>query len=355
MVPPASSDMVYLKSGGSIEGLIEKEDEEQVTLNIGYGKIALDKKDIKNIYRYNPSEKEELVESWNYKYFSRPEFIPENLKDLATDFNNLKRLRDSAKESKDSKDKISEELKRLEKELGEFNADLAIVSEKLNKTKPEEALEKYNALVSEFNSLMAKMRMGDYKKSELKKELVALEENISWYINEFGLFRNRFVKRYAAVNERREENKYFFVGVKKELDAFENDFTKHAVDFDRLGLNIMVDVLLNGLVKTNLMVDTGASMVVISRDISDKLGFNFDNKNAPISLTLADGRNVPANPIILDSVKVGDVEVKNVRAAVLKNNETSKDYGLLGMSFLENFVVKIDAKGHRLVFEEFNP
>lgn len=351
----AFSDAVYLKSGGSIEGIIEREDQNMVTLNIGYGKISLDKKDIKSIYRYDANEKDDLVESWNYKYFARPEFIPQNLKDLATDFSNLRSLRQIAIESKKEQDKADKEVRKLEKGLNELNSSLSTLSDKLNQTNPEEALEKYNSLVNEFNSLVAKMKTDEYNRNELKKRIVTLEENISGYINEFGLFRNRFMKRHSALKEDTEENKYFFEGVNKELDDIENDFTKHAVDFNRRGLNITVDVLLNGVAKTNLMVDTGASVVVIAKEIAERLGLDMENKEASIVLTLADGRKVPADPIILESVKVGEVEVKNVKAVVLKNSEPQEEDGLLGMSFLENFVVKIDAKGRSLIFEEFNP
>jgi clan AA aspartic protease (TIGR02281 family) len=350
----ALGDMVVLKNGGNIEGVIEKEDKDMITLNIGYGKISLEKKDIESIQRYEPKQQDGLIESWNYKYFARPDFIPENLKDMATDFDNLKSLRGLAKERKKEREKAKKESEKLEKELRELNAVLASVSEKLSTTRPQEALEKYNALVNEFNSLVAKIKIAEYNKNELQRKLISLNKTISEYINECGLFRNRFMKRVSASGVYAEkENMYFFTGVKKELDEIEEDFTKYTVEFDRLGLNIVVEVLLNGIVKTNLMVDTGASIVVISKDIAEKLGIDTERKTASILLTLADGRKVPANPIILNSIKVGEVEVKNVEAAVLK--ETQEEQGLLGMSFLDNFIVKIDAKNNRLVFEEFAP
>ena len=70
---------------------------------------------------------------------------------------------------------------------------------------------------------------------------------------------------------------------------------------------------------------------------------------------MADGRRVEAIPFILKSVKVGEAEVKNVYAATFKEEVTSGADGLLGMTFLDNFVMQIDAKNNKLVLEEFTP
>ena len=112
---------------------------------------------------------------------------------------------------------------------------------------------------------------------------------------------------------------------------------------------------LNNLIKARLVLDTGASLVVISKDIADRLG--IDTKGAPYSLkvVLADGRRVKAKAVILKSVKVGGAEVKNVSAAVLENAQPTDEDGLLGMSFLKNFTVKLDAAHNILIFEQFNP
>jgi clan AA aspartic protease (TIGR02281 family) len=349
-------DIVVLKNGNSMEGVIEKEDTRGITLHLGYGRISFEKKDVESIQRYNPVDQGELVKSWNYRYFSRPGFIPEGLKGLALDFDNLKALRGQAVKSKKQTGKAKREFESLERDLSDFNKDLASVSEQLQAANPKDDLEKYNSLVNEFNSLMAKVKVADYKKNELQKKMLTLNKNISDFINEFTLFRNRLSREKAAPAQVYTNKKaYFFEGVRKELDVMGDDFIKHKVTFERSGLSIVVEASLNGVLKIPLMVDTGASVVVISKDIARKLGIDSPRKSSPLFLTVADGRKVPATPVILESIRVGDVEVKNVKAAVLEIDGAREEYGLLGMSFLENFVIKIDAKSKRLIFEEFNP
>jgi len=350
--------MIYIKNmENNIEGIVEREDINSVVFNIGCGMITLGKKDIKYIRRYAPAEQNALRERWKYKYFTRPEFIPDNLKDLAREFNNLGTIRYAAIENKREKDRTVKQIEGKELELQELNAKLATTSDNLIATKPKEDLEKYNGLVNELNLLVAKIKSIEYNKSLLQRELITLDKKVSGYINEFLVFRKRFMDQYDAVDEKsKEQNRPFFEGVKKELSLMESNFTKHTIDFNRYGLGIMVDAVLNRLLKANLIVDTGASVMVISKEIADKLGLNFTTKeSATILVSLADGSKVKAYPTILESVKVGDVEVKNVRTAVLQNSQATEEDGLLGMSFLEKFVIRIDAKSNKLILEEFSP
>lgn len=357
-LPFAFSDMVYLKNkDNSIEGIIEKEDEFTVVFNMGYGTITLQKKDIKYIQSYTAEQQNELRERWKYRYFARSEFVPDNLKDIAREFNNLGNIRYLAIENKKEKDKTVKQIEKLENELQELNANLAASSDSLSAAKPEEDSNRYNALVNKFNFLVAKIKSVEYDKDSLQKELMILDKKVSGYVNDFLLFRKRFSQRYDDTDKKaQEQNRPFFGGVKKELDMMEKDFTKHTIDFNEYGLGIMVDAVLNNAVRANLIVDTGASVVMLSKEIADKLGLYFThNDSAAMLVTLADGNKVKANPAILDSVKVGDVEVKNVRAAVLQNSKATQEDGLLGMSFLENFLMRIDAKSNKLILEEFKP
>lgn len=356
-VPSLSfSDMVYLKNKSAIEGIIEKEDENRVTLNMGYGNIALEKKDIEYIDRYNLKEQAELRNRWHSQYFTRPEFIPAYLQDIAIEFNKLGGLRDSAIKAKTEQDKASEEIKRLEDELKELEASLAGASDKLTRLKPEDKQKEYNSLVEEFNALVAKIKLLEYNRDALHKQVGALDKKTTGYINDFNLFRKKFRDVYAALGEEaKEQNRYFFKGINKKLSELDNDFTRHLIDYEPYGSHIVVEALLNDWVKAHLVVDTGASLVTISQEIADKLGLATGGKESFILVTLADGKEVKATPVILESLKVKDVELKHVRAAVLKSKAPAPEDGLLGMSFLENFLLSLDVKANRLILEEFYP
>jgi aspartyl protease family protein len=78
------------------------------------------------------------------------------------------------------------------------------------------------------------------------------------------------------------------------------------------------------------LVDTGATSVSLSSADANRLGIDY-RKGQPGLMGTANGAAV-AYKIRLDSVRVGDIVVANVEAAVLEGNQMP--FALLGMSFL---------------------
>jgi clan AA aspartic protease (TIGR02281 family) len=96
-----------------------------------------------------------------------------------------------------------------------------------------------------------------------------------------------------------------------------------------------VPVVLNGVITLDFIIDSGASDVSIPADVALTLvrtgtlqvGDFLGNQ----TYTLADGSTVPSPTFIIRSLKVGDVEIRNVHASVSHVNGSL----LLGESFLK--------------------
>ena len=143
--------------------------------------------------------------------------------------------------------------------------------------------------------------------------------------------------------------------------AFENKLRQYKieeehkpkeVEFSDENQNITVKALINEEIATSLVLDTGASTIMLRRHVADKLGIKLDKPDAKV--TLANGKTVDAKQVILRSVKVQDSEAFNVGAAILmeEDNGLGAADGLLGMSFLKNFSFKIDQKYKKLILEK---
>jgi aspartyl protease family protein len=91
------------------------------------------------------------------------------------------------------------------------------------------------------------------------------------------------------------------------------------------------------------MVDTGATAIVIGQADADRMGLAYKNGRRGMAET-ANGR-APYNAITLSRVRVGDVEVPNVEAAVIP---AAMGHVLLGNSFLNRFSMRRDADVMRL-------
>ena len=82
--------------------------------------------------------------------------------------------------------------------------------------------------------------------------------------------------------------------------------------------------------RVRFLIDTGASDVVLTKADARHAGIDVDNLNYTMPVSTANGMTSVA-PVRLQSVRVGSITVKDVRAAVAGNG---LDYSLLGMSYL---------------------
>ena len=349
-------DMVYLSTGRTIEGIIEQENRSSLTLNIGLGTVTLPKEDIERIDRYSSEEQEELKKRWSYKYFRREEFTPQRLRGLAADFNELEIKREGAIENKRLKDRTKKDMEELENKIQKLYLELSEVNRLLVAVKPEDDIEKYNDAVQRANAVGAQIKLDEYNKRGLNTRMLTLDRNISAYLNDLRIFKRDFLETIGMLGAQLTDREtYFLTRIQESINDMEKDFTKHTVEYTVDGRSIVVETMLNDLVKARLIVDTGATLVVLSPHIASQLGIVQAKEGALIAATLADGRQVKASPVILKSVTVGGVTVKNVEACVLESTEDTQEDGLLGLSFLKHFVIKIDATNNSLIFEEFNP
>lgn len=233
------ADTVSLKNGGSIEGIIEKEDVDSVVVDVGFGTVTIEKDKIDMVHRSASSEVYLIRQKWEEK---------------------------------------RRELKSREKEF-------------------EEERER------------------------------------------------RFSEAYEDRLREAVEKKLKEPPEAKEIQAARDAMTK----------SIVVDVLLNGKVNATLVLDTGASLVVLSKKVGSKLGIDLSSTEKDmVQLQLAGNNSVKARTVILESVSIQDIEVKNVLAAVLIDDVQDIGFkdGLLGMSFLSQFNLKIDLKTMKITLEK---
>ena len=83
------------------------------------------------------------------------------------------------------------------------------------------------------------------------------------------------------------------------------------------------------------LVDTGATAVALSQADADRIGLPY--RNAPRLVAGTANGAVPVHQVMLNSVRLGDVEIYNVEAVVLP---MQLPHVLLGNSFLMRFQMK---------------
>jgi len=115
------------------------------------------------------------------------------------------------------------------------------------------------------------------------------------------------------------------------------------VPVTKIGGSIVVQVLLNNSVDAHLIVDTGATMTVLSYDLGIELGL-LSGSDVSLNTVNTAGGSVQVSMTKVGILQVGSAKASNVAVAIHDLPDAiSGISGLLGMSFLKHFEVTLDA------------
>lgn len=115
---------------------------------------------------------------------------------------------------------------------------------------------------------------------------------------------------------------------------------------------LMVDALTtkeNRAATGVFIIDTGATYTSISQDMAERLGLDL-SRAEKIRITTANGR-IEVPKVTLDTLSVNGLEARNVEATVIQVRPGSSFSGLLGLSFIRQFVLTIDPQANQLIFQ----
>lgn len=105
--------------------------------------------------------------------------------------------------------------------------------------------------------------------------------------------------------------------------------------------------VVNRKASVDFMVDTGASTVAITQKDARKMGLDPDELDYVWEIRTAGGMTHGAS-VVIESIKVGQVEIKNVNGMVMREELTQS---LLGMSFLRE-LYSYEFRGDRLIIRQ---
>jgi clan AA aspartic protease (TIGR02281 family) len=111
---------------------------------------------------------------------------------------------------------------------------------------------------------------------------------------------------------------------------------------------IIVEALLNRHVSVPLMLDTGATYTVLTRQTAQDLGITGLDR-LPTHSFLTPGGPIQSPVTTLKSIRVGTVEAQDVAVAI--DAEGHLPLGLLGMTFMRHFKVTVDQAQGQVKFE----
>jgi len=302
----AWADVVVLKNGNEMEGLVQKADADEVVLDMGFGTTALPRRTVLRIKRSSPQDAEKLRGEHRRKFFDTGRWVPKSCQDLFTRYQEVGRSRETAGDAKKRRDGLTDEEAKLSADIG---------------------------------GLEGQARYDAWKRlQEIQTLLPAAEREMQAYFTKFKALEAAIPEAKA---EGSEEEREFHARLAESVQEMEKDFNQDAIVSRKAGSHLVVQAVLDGRVPATLMVDTGASLTTISPRVAAQLTPVPGSESDGLT-SMADGRRVKVRMFRVASLEVGRSKEEMVAVAVLPSPGNGVD-GLLGMSFLEHFAVQVDA------------
>ncbi len=353
----AHADTVYLKNKGVLKGVIRAEDPYRVTLSIGTGTMKISRDQIESIEKASEKENAAIEAAARKKAIEKGALVPESFADTARQLRELIAGRKAADDAKKLLDNAKSSLLSKKKKYKNLRVKFDAVNGEVAGMDPQSDIMSYNRHITEMNSLNSQIASIVEDLNALSMKVPEYERNywkaITEYGNAVGNFRLEFDKKVEGMKSRgisEEEALYAGIASKAILDI-EKGLNRDSVSLTKTANGMTVKAVLNGGTTCLLAVDTGASIVVISREIAQKIETNPNDTIEGVNFTLADGSTTKSDVIIVKSIKVGNSTAYDVPVAVSENPPGHGIDGLLGMSFLSNFNIKMDVANEKLVLE----
>ncbi len=350
------ADTVLLKNKDSINGIVIEEEEDSVVIDVGFGTVVLLRAEIESIKKSSEAARARLRKEWQKSHFKSFPAPTAREQELVDNFEELIYKKRQIRKNNAEKENIAEKISALRKDTSQLQDELYALSEKIEAGRNKKDIRKYNFLIVKFNTFSKELKDAVDELDKLQIEHEKASEAVAKYINQFMQLKKLFEKKYenlVAVDTLTLEQKKFYEKIAEKLNKLQQGIRQERIKFARQKGHVVIEAIINDKAGIMMMIDTGATMTVISREVAQRLDIDYDKLKKDVKLTGIGGQPLSAKFIILKSIKIGDVRARNVEAVIIKD-KTFKDVdGLLGMSFLKKFSFSIDRKKQSLVFNFF--
>ena len=278
-------------------------------------------------------------------------------------------------------DNYRQQIDWLDQRIGAYDQELA----NLGPSGGNQAANVYhNLLVQERNVIVSEQRRlvglinnlgsqrGQFQelKQQFNGEVARLRESYMQAIGDLRKSVDEITAKYAELNGKEEVAKALkdlsastktkqklgpskdLASAIKWLSKFEGSVHSEAVELHRENGVDHVDAMLNGKGPFRMVFDTGAGPTLLSADLASRLGLKASGRTIPC--VVADGTTVQAKEMIIRTVSLGKLSVKDVTCVVMPKDKGNVN-PLLGQSFLQRFDFKYTQGSGRLVLTKVDP
>ncbi len=280
--------------------------------------------------------------------------LASRMKDVATLRRKLNQANSQYADHRKADEKLTAQITQLNQQLVALNAQLANVTDVATN----------NRLIGAIGAVEGQLRLAYENRQQREKQESILHEQISaardGYIthvtamrksaDDVGrLYYNADPEVQSLISQLNESasppvvlqpSSVFLANLRK-LDDLQGEILAEDIKLKREGNTYWATVKCNGENSLNMVVDSGASTVLLSSNDAAKIGLRPGDKDPLVRLGVADGRSTIGRLMTIRSMQLGQFTIENVECVVL-NPEAGNAEPLLGMTFLGRFKFQLD-------------
>ena len=352
----ASADVIQLKSGGHVDGTITSEDEKRIVLSIGKGAITIQKSDVASIVHSSGSTTTAAVPAEKRSFVFTDENTPKGLLDILHSLHKLEEQRFNAWQTYQRLLALQKTSEQDDKRFIQLQDQQLALTKELSQppSRNNNAIKNYNNRVAQLNGMGADILELGKKNEKTHAAIDQCRRDLSDYTA--ALF-----TCVDQVKQRKQQRPVadpttvsnFFMVVDNALRGYLSETRQVQIPYQQNKHSAQVIAKLNGTTSASFVVDTGCTGMTISEKLANKL--NLTPMKQQATATLANGSTVKCQIARLDSVEVEGMRVNNIVVMIMPNSPNNEVDGLLGMSFLMAFNIRLDPTANTVTLTQFAP
>jgi clan AA aspartic protease (TIGR02281 family) len=346
----SGADLITLKNGGMIEGTIINQDSVSVTIEMDFGRTEMERSEIASISR-------SVLRSGPEGMPSSASAIQPRWKEIADSLGTVIALRGQAQAWLREQRAQQREIVAREAALNKDDLLFARMKDTLDTRGETMPMFYYNSLIKRLNQLAADIagRRQALIEMQRRHENRTANPYLTSYLEslariEVYIQQEKTSLARAGLSPQEQE---FFTATADRIAQLERDVETTSVTAVHRGSGIIVTARINGKLDGQYIFDTGAGVVTLSTRFARRLGIVIEGLHESNAI-LADGKRVKAKNVVLESMEVNGAEVRDVPAMILDKEPSPGVDGLLGMSFLGNFLMVVDNTAGTITLKRFN-
>ncbi len=353
----ASAAVIQLKGGGHVEGRIVTEDDKQIVLDIGAGTITVQKNDIASPARPSGTTTTAATRTEKPNFVLTNESTPQGLRDMLRSLRNLEGQRLDAVQTYQRMTGLQKTSEQDDKKMLQLENQQLAITKELSQSpgRNSSAVKAYNNRVAQLNGIRAEMLELDKKNKKTHADIDQYRRDLSDYTAALFTFVDQ-------VKQRKQEGpgvddpstaSNFFTAVDFRLRYYLGETRQVQIPYQQNTHSAQVIAKLNGSASGRFVVDTGCTGMTISKELASKLNLTPLERQA--TATLANGSTVKCQVALLESVEVEGMRVNNIPVMIMPKRPSDETDGLLGMSFLMAFNIRLDPTANTVTLTQFAP